>query len=152
MSQTTSDQGRRDRKNLSIELNLVPFIDLLSTLVLFLLVTTVWMQISMLPIGISSQKEKSPSIDKPPPKLKLKITKTEIKISQPDQDLTSPTSIVRNGSFLVDLRKILIKAHSKNQNIVVSVDAEDEIDYGLVIQTIDTVRASGIKSSGLAME
>jgi biopolymer transport protein TolR len=43
-----SGLGGGGKKNLNVELNLVPFIDLLSTLICFLLITAVWQQISAL--------------------------------------------------------------------------------------------------------
>src|SRR4051812_39571420 len=41
--------------SLNVELNLVPFIDLLSSLVLFLLITAVWMQIGTVPVDVESK-------------------------------------------------------------------------------------------------
>lgn len=38
----------KNKKHLDFELNLIPFIDLLSTLICFLLITAVWMQIGSL--------------------------------------------------------------------------------------------------------
>lgn len=60
--------GRRT----SLELNLVPFIDLMSVLITFLLITAVWTQVSMIQIGSSIYSKKSgdstvpltPDIDK----------------------------------------------------------------------------------------
>ena len=46
-------EGSGDRLN--TELNLVPFIDLLSSLVLFLLVTTIWMQVGTITVSADSQ-------------------------------------------------------------------------------------------------
>ena len=47
--------GRRT----SLELNLVPFIDLMSVLITFLLITAVWTQVSMIQIGSSLYSKKS---------------------------------------------------------------------------------------------
>jgi biopolymer transport protein ExbD len=40
--------GKDGRRSVDAELNLIPFIDLLSTLILFLLLTVVWVQISQM--------------------------------------------------------------------------------------------------------
>ena len=40
--------GKKDGRDVNVELNLVPFIDLLSTCILFLLVTVVWVEISQM--------------------------------------------------------------------------------------------------------
>src|SRR4051812_26987656 len=58
---------------LNVELNLVPFIDLLSSLVLFLLITAVWLQISAIPAAVeSSGKSATPS--SPPERLAIRVT------------------------------------------------------------------------------
>ena len=50
--------GGKGRK-VSLELNLVPFIDLMSVLVTFLLITAVWSQVSMIQIGSSLYGKKN---------------------------------------------------------------------------------------------
>src|SRR6516225_3657101 len=51
MAGVSSENG--DNK-LNVELNLVPFIDLLSSLTLFLLVTAVWIQVGTIPASVES--------------------------------------------------------------------------------------------------
>lgn len=46
MGVTVQGGGGKGRKSVDAELNLIPFIDLLSTCILFLLMTAVWVQIS----------------------------------------------------------------------------------------------------------
>src|SRR5947209_3686170 len=51
--------GNHSTNGLNVELNLVPFIDLLSALVLFLLLSAVWIQISAIQAGVDSKGKKS---------------------------------------------------------------------------------------------
>jgi biopolymer transport protein ExbD len=74
--QTGGGKGR----NTNVELNIVPFIDLMSVLITFLLLTAVWTQVSMIQIGTSLYGKQSdqqpvitPQVDIP---LKLEITAT----------------------------------------------------------------------------
>src|ERR1044071_3110280 len=56
--------GTGDKKSLNVELNIVPFIDLMSCLVAFLMVAAVWIQIARLevrPAGLS--REAPPCLD-----------------------------------------------------------------------------------------
>lgn len=46
MGVSVESSGRQGRKSVDAELNLIPFIDLLSVCILFLLMTAVWVQIS----------------------------------------------------------------------------------------------------------
>jgi biopolymer transport protein ExbD len=53
------------RRSVNTELNLVPFIDLMSVLITFLLITAVWTQVSMIQLGSSIHAQKVD--DKQPP-------------------------------------------------------------------------------------
>jgi biopolymer transport protein TolR len=53
--------GGGGKRNVNVELNLVPFIDLLSTLICFLLITAVWQQIQV----ISTNTSQTTSSDTP---------------------------------------------------------------------------------------
>ena len=57
-----------DKKSVNVNLNIVPFIDLLSCLTAFLLVTAVWSNFAQIPIkpkGIARQAEKSLEEEEP---------------------------------------------------------------------------------------
>ena len=61
------DSGKGGKKSMDSEINLVPFIDLLSCLISFLIVTAVWTQIAALKVatGDAAPPEQSPpDIDK----------------------------------------------------------------------------------------
>lgn len=51
----------------NVEVNLVPFIDLMSVLITFLLITAVWTQVSMIQLGSSIYGKKSSDQITPPP-------------------------------------------------------------------------------------
>ncbi len=55
--------GGGDKRGVNVELNLVPFIDLLSTLICFLLITAVWQQIQV----ISTNTSQTTTSDTPSP-------------------------------------------------------------------------------------
>lgn len=63
-----SGQGRQT----NVDVNLVPFIDLMSVLVIFLLITAVWTQVSMIQIGSSIYgKRTSDKNVEPPPRAEI---------------------------------------------------------------------------------
>ena len=67
MAQVEEMTGRNSRKS-NVELNLVPFIDLMSVCIIFLLITAVWTQVSMIQLGSSIYSKKtSDEPIKPPP-------------------------------------------------------------------------------------
>lgn len=60
---STGGGGGGGKRSVNVELNLVPYIDLLSTLICFLLLTAVWQQISVL----STNAENAAASDVAPP-------------------------------------------------------------------------------------
>ena len=64
--------GDEDGGGTTVDLNLVPIIDLMSVCIIFLLITAVWSQVSMIQIGSSIYGKKS-NDDKvePPPKAEI---------------------------------------------------------------------------------
>ena len=67
MAHVEEMNGNGGRKA-NVELNLVPFIDLMSVCIIFLLITAVWTQISMIQLGSSiySKKTSEEPIQPPP--------------------------------------------------------------------------------------
>jgi biopolymer transport protein ExbD len=53
MAEIQTGGGSRGKRRTNLEVNLVPFIDLMSVLITFLLITAVWTQVSMIQIGSS---------------------------------------------------------------------------------------------------
>lgn len=72
--------GTDDKKSVNVELNIVPFIDLMSCLTAFLLVTAVWVNLSSLD-NEAVGRGKSDGDDKQPPKLAVLIEHDQITIS-----------------------------------------------------------------------
>jgi biopolymer transport protein TolR len=59
MAQVSSGSGRGRETN--VDLNLVPFIDLMSVMITFLLISAVWTQVSMIQLGASFASPKNDS-------------------------------------------------------------------------------------------
>ncbi len=68
--------GGDDKKSLTIDLNLVPFIDLMSVCIIFLLITAVWSQVSMIQIGSSvygKRNDVQPAEPPPRPEIAFRL-------------------------------------------------------------------------------
>src|SRR6185437_11715233 len=74
------EDSRKGGRATNVEVNIVPFVDLMSVLVIFLLVTAVWSQVSMIQIGSSIYGKKSTQDDKsvPPPRAEV-VFRVDIK-------------------------------------------------------------------------
>lgn len=83
-------------RQVNLELNLVPFIDLMSVLITFLLITAVWSQVSMIQIGSSiyGKKSEQSTPQTPPPEvdvvLKLEIRKDGYVLTEEKQTFGLP--------------------------------------------------------------
>src|SRR3954465_2907655 len=95
MAGVSSEQGG---DKLNTELNLVPFIDLLSTLVLFLLVTTVWLQVAAIPASVDS-KGKASSSQAVEKRLLVHITSSGYRLTWPASAAGIATIARGRGGF-----------------------------------------------------
>jgi biopolymer transport protein ExbD len=132
--------------NLNVDLNLVPFIDLLSMLVLFLLITAVWLQVAALPASLDSNKAGALTQLKQSQKLNIHLTNHGYALSWPDGMKTKnlPKYLAKNNQGYN--KDILLKLLKKNPAPLpsASVSAEDLVDYGYVVEAIDVLKESGI--------
>ena len=151
MGGVNTDSG----ESLNTELNLVPFIDLLSSLVLFLLITAVWVQISAIPTGIDT-KGSVPLLDS------NKNNILSIHLNEKGYELTWPTSIPESWKLprivekkdqsydYAQLNALLTAAVQGGAKPLTSVSADDTIEYGEVIQAIDTAKLGGLETVAIS--
>ena len=145
--------GKGKKKTLDSEINLVPFIDLLSCLISFLLITAVWTQIS----AVQARSTGSLSQDSTPPEEDPTKTSVRVLLSETGYTLTvanQPTAIAKaneevKGETTVgryDLKTLTLKLKTDvkdrfvNQKAV-TVAAEDTVAYEDLIGTIDAIAA-----------
>jgi biopolymer transport protein TolR len=127
--------GSDDKKSRNVELNIVPFIDLMSCLTAFLLVTAAWVNIAQMNTKTAGRSKEAPTCDGDTcedPKLSLLVEKDQIWIgvSRLDEFETVPRTgagydwkIVlerlkahKSGTLFRDTRTIEIAAHSAQQH------------------------------------
>jgi biopolymer transport protein TolR len=131
--------GKGSKKSLNVELNLVPYIDLLTCMVAFLLITAVWTQLARLS---AAQKGQGQAGEETPPEVQVKIV---VVVSQEQFNLvvgTDQTPIPKKGSdydferLAAELKKAKDAHPDKND---VQVASEDQIVFDTLIRTMDTV-------------
>src|SRR5215213_6895231 len=74
--------GAGEKKSVNVELNIVPFIDLMSCLTAFLLVTAVWVNISSLQTEAAGVSRDPFPQDEEPPKLAILIEHDQMIVTQ----------------------------------------------------------------------
>jgi biopolymer transport protein TolR len=139
-------RGKGKKKSLDAVINVVPFIDLLSCCLAFLLITAVWTQVSKLQVSQAG----GPSQDQTPPD--PNILAITLQITEKGYTLTigqggSNIDIPRKGTDY-DLQALSdklkeIKAQKQDQRTI-SIAAEDNVQYNDLVQTIDTCIKMGL--------
>jgi biopolymer transport protein ExbD len=139
--------GGKGRKT-SLDLNLVPFIDLMSVLITFLLITAVWSQVSMIQIGSSLYGKRDDSQQTPqlPPDvdvaLKLEISSTGYSLTLGKQILNFP--LIKKEYDDQGLLAQLEKAKQQYpQKIDAAIAMQDELPYERLIKGMDSLLQSG---------
>lgn len=154
------------RKSLDAELNLVPFIDLLSMCICFLLMTAVWMEVSGVNVKQLVGTEASPT---PSSSFEMDIhyrgLKTlEINLKRAGQ---KPQALRVEGETneirLIQLREKLnhfalalklpetlnVKSRLQQNVAMARVTTQAGVSYGEIVSIMDTLRDLGIVSLGL---
>lgn len=149
------DGGESGGRKKSIELNLVPFIDLMSVLITFLLITAVWSQVSMIQIGSSlyGKKAENQADPTPPPNADV-VLKVDVK---------SAGYVLTVGKQVISLPKVeeqyddmgliaqlqrMKQLYPDKVDAVVSV--ADEIPYEAMIRAMDDCLKAGFSSVSIA--
>jgi len=144
----TSDSEEK----LNVELNIVPFIDLLSTLVLFLLVTAVWIQIGAIPASVDS-KGKSNNRFSEDTRLTIRLTSKGYVLHWP-KGLSGVLQIPTvSGKYNQEVLLSELKNAVKKKNLShVAVQSDEDVEYGLVAETIDIVKQGDVSQVALSTE
>lgn len=144
-----------NKKNTNFEVNLVPFIDLMSVLITFLLITAVWTQVSMIKLGSSLySKQNTEDVDKPPPK-------TEVPLRVDVRDAghvivigSRRIDIPKKGEALYDVETLVARLmeikqiHPEKVDGVITMD--EHLKYDFLIQGMDAMLQAGFPAISVA--
>lgn len=138
------DSSGRSR---TFEPNLVPFIDLMSVLITFLLITAVWTQVSIIQMGTSLYSKKDPSnLDVTiPPKaeipLRLDILKTGYRLIVAQERIEIPS---HDGARLTGHLERVKSLYPDKDDAAIAM--QDELPYDLLIKGMDAFLAAGFNN------
>lgn len=147
MSEVDLESGGRKK---STELNLVPFIDLMSVLITFLLLTAVWTQISLIQLGSSVYGKNTfeDSENRPPQNdvvLKLEVRTAGYTLTMGRQILQIP---LRQGVFddqtLISYLQSFKSQNPSKQSAAIAM--ADELPYEQLIKGMDAMIKAGFPS------
>lgn len=147
--------GRKGGRSKGFDLNLVPFIDLMSVLITFLLITAVWTQVSMIQIGSSLYGKKADGAPnpEPPPKAEI-VLKVDAKtagysmtVGQQTISLPMLGSEFDDAGLIAQLQRVK-QLYPEKVDAVVSV--EDLLPYNQLIKVMDDLLVAGFSAISVA--
>lgn len=149
------DSGKSSGRQKNIELNLVPFIDLMSVLITFLLITAVWTQVSMIQIGSSLYGKKSDTQATPTPTpnadvvLKVDVKEGGYVLTVGKQVISLPmiNNQFDDAGLVAQLQRVK-QLYPEKVDAVVSV--ADVIPYEQLIKAMDNCLSSGFSAISVA--
>ena len=146
--------GKGGKKALDAELNLVPFIDLLSCCISFLLITAVWTQIAGLQVASSGgppepQQKQEQTVD-----LKLLLTDKGYQLTMPGAAVEIPKVASAGGGAAFDRKALAdklktLKASLPDQSAI-TVQPEDSVAYADLVETVDTAMGEQLRNVTVA--
>lgn len=143
------DIGKRGGRTANLELNLVPFIDLMSVLITFLLITAVWSQVSMIQIGNSIMGKKNEEQTTPPTTapinnfvLRLEVRPTGYVLQAGREDFNYPINqTVFETQALAEQLKVIKQAHPEHNDAFIMIT--NDLPYEELIRAMDVILKAG---------
>ena len=134
-------------RNQVVELNLVPFIDLMSVCIIFLLITAVWTQVSMVQLGSSIYSKKTSEEPITPPPFSEVVLRVDVlpegfRVVVGKERFLIATS---NGEYdkdtLISKLKEIKEKYPEKVDGVTSV--RDEVKYKHLVSAMDALTVAG---------
>jgi biopolymer transport protein ExbD len=142
------DSGNRGRrKSVNEDLLLVPYIDLLTCMIAFLLITAVWTQLARLEVQQKGQGESSTG-DAPQTKIAVVVHQDgfAVVVNQEQHPLPQQRGDFDYGALATELTRLKASYPDKTDLQVLS---EDPIKFDTLIKTMDAAMASGFPDISL---
>lgn len=151
MAQVSDSSGDRSG---NVEVNLVPFIDLMSVLITFLLITAVWTQVSMIQLGSSIYGKKTTDQITPPPPvadipLRLDVKKFGFRLIVGQEKFTFEKT---SGEWTTQgLKERLAKVRQMYpEKLDATITVDNDIPYEKMILGMDVLLGTGYSSISVA--
>ncbi|MAZ48184.1 MAG: hypothetical protein CME65_06455 [Halobacteriovoraceae bacterium] len=149
--------GLGSKKELNAELNLTPFIDLLSTCVCFLLITAVWIEIGTVEIkqshGTEAAASKKETYDldivyKNPTQVRLNLKRNgrRVKGFKVESESTESLQAVLDQTIK---EKVLTFKKKAIEIATATITPRSTVQYGQLVETLDTLRSNEIINIGV---
>jgi biopolymer transport protein ExbD len=148
MSVSVEPQGKGGKRSLNASLNLVPYIDLLTCMVAFLLITAVWTQLAQLKLSQRVPGTEDGKDEKPMAKIAVVVGDDNLNVVVNQDREVVPD---KNGQPDWDILSTLLKK-AKSQfpdKDDVQIASVDSVVFGRLTGVMDTTIAAGFPAVAL---
>jgi biopolymer transport protein TolR len=144
----------QEEREVSVEPNIVPFIDLMSVLIIFLLITAVWSQVSMIQIGSSIYGKKSDDKEVVAPpraeiafRLDVQANGFQVLVAREKIQISNKNGKYDEMTLLEELKKVKKRYPEKVDAVITVVDS---LPYGSLIKGMDGLLQAGFPQISVA--
>ena len=137
----------RKSKEVHAELNITAFMNLMVVLIPFLLITAVFSQVTILKLNLPGAASNDELLnDKPPMQLEVIIRSTKLVLAERNTGVISEfpfeneSAEINPTPFLALNQKLQLVKAQVSEATTITILAEPETSYDLIIQTMDAVR------------
>jgi biopolymer transport protein ExbD len=145
-------QGGKGKKSMDAPINLVPYIDLMTTIITFLMMTAVWTQIASLDVqnasGGAPEDQQEEEKDKPPP-IMILIADRAVKVQEEGGELQEFPVVGEGYDFEGISNRLKALKAARPERVEVKVQAEDSVKYSNIVKVIDI--ATGHELSAITL-
>ncbi|MGE0762523.1 MAG: ExbD/TolR family protein [Bdellovibrionales bacterium] len=147
------DDGNSDRRS-TVDLNIVPFIDLMSVCIIFLLITAVWTQVSMIQIGSSIYGKKTAQETATPPpraeipfRLDVREDGYRVVVGRSSSSIAKIDGKYNQAALVLELKKVK-ELYPEKVDAVITV--LDQLPYETLIDGMDALLSTGFPEISVA--
>lgn len=140
------EETGKGHRTISVEPNIVPFIDLMSVLITFLLISAVWTQVSMIQLGSSVYGKNNSDSPVPPPKVdiafRLDITPRGYRVNiGTNKYFFEKVEGDYDDDRLIDYLKTIKDSYPEKNDAMVTII--DSLPYGDLVRGMDALMIAG---------
>jgi biopolymer transport protein TolR len=156
MAVNVEPEGRRAKKSLNADLNLVPYIDLLTCMIAFLLITAVWTQLAGIKVDQQAAGKDGADPEVPTTRITVFVHQAGFAVAVNDEQQVLPgittASAAGSGAQLDfarlgdEMEKLKLSHPDKTD---VKVASADDVQFETIVRTMDTVRGAGFPDLAL---
>ncbi len=146
--------GTGNKREPSFDLNLIPFIDLMSVMITFLLITAVWTQVSMIKLGNSIYGKQNTDDPAPPPprsdlpfRLDVREDGYRVVIGKQKYSIGKQSGRYDEEGLKMQLDKIK-QAYPDKVDAVITM--EEHLKYDFLIRGMDVLLQAGFSAVSVA--